>query len=73
MLSLLIDECGGDYLFNGIETLGKSIWPFEEKWIKLNRLGMLCLRILSQWLFPSMPLDSVRSRVGLGLASAKNH
>jgi hypothetical protein len=31
MLPLLIDECGGNNLFNRIETLGKLIGPFEEK------------------------------------------
>lgn len=73
MLSLLIDEYAGDYLFNRIETLGTLIWPSEARWIKLSRLGAFCLRIFSQWLFPSMPLDSIRSRVRLGLPSAKNH
>lgn len=73
MLSLLVDEYGGDYLFNRIDTLGTLIWPFEARRTKLNRSGAFCLRIFSQWLFPSMELDSIKARVRLGLPSAKNH
>lgn len=72
MLYLLIGKGNGNYLFKRMDVLSKLIWPFDAKWIKLNRLGVLCLRIFSQWLlFPSVSLDSSRSEVRLGLLSAR--
>lgn len=73
MLYLLTGKGSGHYLFNRMNALKKLIWPFDAKWIKLNRLGVFCLRMFSQWLFPSVSLGSNRSGVGLGRSSAKNH
>lgn len=73
MLRLLTGESSGRYLFSRINALKKLIWPFDAKWIKLNRSGVFCLRMFSQWLFPSVSSDSNRSGVGLGCPSAKNH
>lgn len=66
MLYLLIGKGSGHYLLNRVETLGKLIWPFDAKWIKLNRLGAFCLRLFPQWLFPSVSLESRRAGGELG-------
>lgn len=73
MLHLLTGKGSGHSLFNRMNALKKLIRPFDAKWIKLNGLGVFCLSMFSQWLFPSVSLDSNGSGVGLGRPSAKSH
>lgn len=42
MLHLLTGKGSGHDLFNRMDALKKLIWPFDAKWIKLNRLGGFC-------------------------------